>query len=174
MSLFRRLFGKTELRTQQTNDLNETTALFVFDYSQMDSSYGKQAFDAIYSVLRNSKGMCAFHDGDLRSPETVRELAKQARIVKPSHPNSPLHNLETPYAFGAYVIPMWSNVAANLGTLHQALAERHLAGYQGFMVFPGKDQPQEFIYFAFSQLHLPQAIVLQDGKVTTSKYGVGR
>ena len=140
MSLFRRLFGKTELRTQQTNDLNETTALFVFDYSQMDSSYGKQAFDAIYSVLRNSKGMCAFHDGDLRSPETVRELAKQARIVKPSHPNSP----------------------------------RHLAGYQGFMVFPGKDQPQEFIYFAFSQLHLPQAIVLQDGKVTTSKYGVGR
>jgi tetratricopeptide (TPR) repeat protein len=173
MSLLDRQPGKTESRADSKDELNETTALFVFNYSQMAGAYGRQTFYAIYSALRNSRGTCVFQDGDFRNPEAVRELALQARIVKPSYANSPLHDLETPYNFGAYVVAMWSDVPSNLAILHQELTEKHLAGYQGFMVFPGKYQPEEFIRFAQLQLRLPQALVLKDGQVGMTKYGTG-
>ena len=163
MSLFKKKLGNSD----------ETTAIFVFNYSLMDNYYGKQAFDAIYSALSNSKGVCAFHDGDVFNCDIVRQLAKQAKTVKPSEQNSPLSNLETTFDFGAYVIAMWSDTSRNLNTLHESLVKQHLPGYLGCLILPGKDQPQDFIHLAFSQLHLPQAIILQDGQVTRSKYGIG-
>lgn len=173
------LFGKNtrsnvHLFQRAPRGSDETTAIFPFNYSLMDIYYGKQAFDAIYSALSNSKGVCAFHDGDIFNCDIVRQLAKQARIVKPSEPNSPLNTLETTFDFGAYVVAMWSDAPRNLNTLHESLVKQHLPGYLGCLILPGKDRPEDFIQLAFSQLHLPQAIVLQDGQVTTSKYGIGR
>lgn len=155
-------------------EADETTAILVFNYSAMDGSYGKQAFDAIYSSLHNSAGTCAFHDGDIFNSDVVRELAKQAKSVKPTEQNSPLSNLEAKFDFAAYAIAMWSDVPHNIPALHESLAAQHLPGYLGCLIFQGKYQPKDFIQLAFFQLHLSQAIVLQDGQVTTSKYGIGR
>jgi len=41
------------------------TVLFIFDVKKMDSSYGYQAFNEIYTCLKKSKGICNFYDGDL-------------------------------------------------------------------------------------------------------------
>jgi hypothetical protein len=139
----------------------------------MDTYYGKQAFDGIYSALRSSSGVCAFYDGDIFNCETVREIAKQANLVTPSSLNSPLANLNGPFDFGAYFAAMWTDTYPNFKKVHDALLS--LPGYLGYMTLRGKHQFQDAVHLFSSQLHLPPSIALKDGSIIkgTSKYGVG-
>jgi hypothetical protein len=151
-----------------------TTGIFLFDYSAMDSHYGKQAFDAIYEALRNSQGLCAFHEGDLQA-ETVRKLAKRANMVKPSQSTSPLNDLNVPFDFGAYLVPLWTDTTTNFEKLDRSLVSRRLPGYLGYFTFPGTQDYEAFSDLVHMQLLLPQSIVLKNGEVVkgTSKYGIG-
>jgi hypothetical protein len=165
MSWFRKIPGQ-----EQRDD---TTGFLVFDYSAMDSYYGKQAFDAIYAALRSSSGVCAFYDGDIFNCEIVREIAKQANLVTPSSPKSPLANLNGSFDFGAYFAAMWTDTYPNFKKVHDVLLS--LPGYLGYMTLRGKHQFQDAVHLFFSQLHLPPSIALKDGSIIkgTSKYGIG-
>jgi hypothetical protein len=196
MSLWKRLFGSQSATTipsgkagdkpsssrpspqpqhsaeQQRDD---TSGFFVFDYSAMDCYYGKQAFDAIYNALRPSTGVCAFYDGDIFNCESVRELGRQANLVVPASPNSPLANLGGPFDFGAYFAAMWTDKYPNFRKVHNGLMVGHIPGYLGYMTIRGRHQFEDAAQLFYRQLHLPQCIALKDGEIVkgTSKYGIG-
>jgi hypothetical protein len=157
------------------NGHDDTIGFLVFDYDGMDSYYGKQAFDAIYTALRSSSGVCAFYDGDIFNCETVRELARQASLVRPSTGKSPLANLSGPFGFGAYFAAMWTDTYSNFKKVHDALASASLPGYLGYMTLRGKHGFQVAVHVFSSQLHLCPSIVLNEGSIVkgTSKYGIG-
>ncbi len=148
---------------------------FVFDYSAMDACYGEQAFDAIYSGLRSSSGVCVFHDGDVFNCENVRTLAQQANVIRPSTPESPLAKLSGPFDFGAYFAAMWTNTNANFKKAHDALISSSVPGYFGFMTLPpGLCDLQEFLSL-MQQLALPPGVILKDGSVVggENRYRIG-
>ena len=151
---------------------DDTTGFFVFDYNAMDGLYGKQAFTAIYVALRSSSGVCVFHDGDIFNCETVRDTARQANLVTASSPKSPLADLGGPFEFGAYFAVMWTDTHFNFKRIHESLVSASLLGYLGYVTLHGRQSPEDFIQLAFHQLHLPQAIIVKDGVVAKSKYGI--
>ena len=155
--------------------LNGTCGFFLFDYNQMDTYYGKQAFDAIYAALRNSSGICAFHDGDFFNIKTVGDIARQASLVRPSSLESPLVNPDAASNFGPYAAGMWSDKAANFDVLHNGLIAAALLGYVGYMTAPGRHEYAAAVHLFMHQLGLPQSIALKDGAIIkgTSKYGIG-
>lgn len=167
MSFFKKFF-----KEEHSDD---STGFFIFDYNVMDTYYGKQAFEAIYDALHSSTGVCAFHDGDLFNIETVREIAGQSSLVKPSSSKSPLSNLDGSLDFGPYVAAMWTDTPGNFALLHHGLVANSLPGYLGYMTLPGQLEYQEVIQLFTRQLSLPASIALKDGSIIkgTSKYGIG-
>ncbi len=156
----------------------DNCGFYVFDYTQMDGSYGRQAFEAIYNSLRQSHGICAFNNGDI-SANTVRELATQASFVVPttyiSDSVSPLADLEGTFCFGAYLASIWTDTPHNIARTHEGLDKQEVPGYLGYLILSGHNEYEPFLRFVTQQLCLPLCIVLRDGQVVkgTASYGIG-
>lgn len=57
MGVWSKLFGGTPAEPKTTSSAAMATGgFFVFDYKQMDTSYGEQAFTAICSALKGREG----------------------------------------------------------------------------------------------------------------------
>lgn len=151
-----------------------TTALFLFDYNTMDTSYGRQAFEAIYECLKASAGVCAFNDGDIFSAETLGQLIDASRSTKAAEETSVLKTRDFS-SIGPYVAAMWTDRDEYIGTLHDYLCARAVAGYQGTIHLDTDWGYEEFLGFCSRSLSLPQAICLRDGEIIkgTAKYGIG-
>jgi len=151
-----------------------TAGFFVFDYSAMDTSYGQQAFSAIYECIKGSPGVCAFNDGDI-NPSVVSQLAQQGSRIEPSGPDSPLSRPGESSSFGAYFASMWTDRSTNFSTLHRHLTTAVSPGYLGCIILAGAHDYAEFEGFVRQRLYLPQSIALKDGNVIkgTAKYGIG-
>jgi len=140
----------------------------------MDTSYAQQAFDAIYSALRSSSRVCAFHDGDILNVEAVREIAKRSNTVVPSSPENPLATLSGPFEFSAYFAAMWSEMSENFTKLHDALVVALVPGYLGYVVLPGNLTFTEALELFSGILGLSESIALRNGGLIegTGKYGI--
>jgi hypothetical protein len=160
--------------------MSATASIFFFDWTQMGSGYGKQAFTGIYAALQRSRGICAFNDGDLfMSKDSVRHLAEGARRIVPAsipeRPASPLTHLATGDAFAWYAVGMWTDHSENCEILHEALVTSSLAGYLGFIALDGDVDRNSFDGFLRTRCALPRSIIMVDGLIIpeTSKYGLG-
>jgi hypothetical protein len=100
---------------------SDTTGFLVFDYTVVDTFYGKQAFEAIYEALRSSSGTCTFYAGDISDCELIRGIAKEANLVRSSTPTCPLADLGGPFVFGAYFVGMWTDTYPDFKKVHDAL-----------------------------------------------------
>ncbi len=140
-----------------------TSGFFVFDYNVMDTEYGQQAFAAIYPALRSSQGECVFHEGDVFDRETVLNLAKHCRTLRPSSPDSPLANLDDPFTFGAYFAAMWTDEPENFDLIHKSLVASEQVGYLGYMA-ETLDRSQALRMFG-ETLMLPAGMTVRNGKI---------
>jgi len=153
--------------------MGSACGFFVFDYTVMDTMYGRQAFDAIQDALSSSRGTCAFCDGDVSS-ETVRQLAQQAKDIVPKDQDSPLADFDSPFDFGPYLAAMWTNTEASFGKIHSHLCSANTPGYLGYLTLSGEYEILTFVQAVGRQLSLPNSIAFVDGAVVpqTSKYGI--
>ena len=160
-------------------DNKDNTGIFVFDYNRMNGCYGIQAFEAICNSLADSKGVCAFHDGDLFNRDTLRELIRQAKLIKLAEDSSgtsnPLSNPNDDSSFGPYIVGLWTTGYENFEILHHGLLSGISDGYLGLILLPGNHPYAEIIAFMMKNLGISQGIVLKDGAVVkgTAKYGIG-
>ena len=130
---------------------NDTSGFFLFDFNEMEVSYGRQAFEAIYESLRKSSGTCAFHDGDIFDATVLRELVSQADSVKPVNDESPLKNNES-YPIGPYLVSIYTESHENFDTVHDFLVAKNLQGYVGCFTLSGFRGFEEFLRFVVQDL----------------------
>lgn len=146
----------------------------------MDGEYGAQAFGAIASALTGTRGLCAFHAGDLLGPTILSQLHAQGAQVVPVDPPregyaSQLANLpaDDPSA-RCFVGAMWTEHPENLLLLHSRLEAAAAQGYLGYVGLGMADRGS-FLAAMTRQLSLPKSVAFQDGVVIpeTDKYGLG-
>lgn len=149
-----------------------TSGFFVFNYNDMDTDYGLEAFTAIESALKGVRGNCLFCDGDV-SPSVAIGQAKISALVVPEGPDSPLADLDRPpHGFGPYLAAMWTDVPKNFGRVNDGLKRLNVAGYVGYMTVDGTHDHLDFLQTMERRLSLPRSYVFQDGTLDpgTQKY----
>jgi hypothetical protein len=135
----------------------------------MATSFGRQVIETICGSLRDSHGLCIFHDGDdtlgvieeFKGKGTFRSSDDSISQILPKAANS------------LYVIAMWSTSVANFDVLHRELSSQKLPGYLGRLQLQGERDPLGSFSNAMWGFGLPAGIVLLDGVVSngTSKCG---
>ena len=146
----------------------------IFDYCQMDTLYGQQAFEAIHECLIESKGKYYFNDGDLDC-HIVQQLANKSTYVKPASHDSPLAKMEKSFDIGMYVVSMWANNCETFEKLHMFFISNNLKGYLGYFTLEQENDLYEFTKYVSNELLLPPSMIFVNGNIAegTSKYGIG-
>jgi len=132
---------------------------FIFDTMRMSGYYGREAFIEIEKVIRSSRGICDFHDGDV--PESaIRQMVRQGDFVgTASGVPAQLKDYRT---FGGYLIGMWSNDSANLKAVHLTLCGSNISGYMGYVTLGERVTSHAFVEFS-GHLGLVQNLTTRNG-----------
>ncbi|MFW2403208.1 MAG: ankyrin repeat domain-containing protein [Gammaproteobacteria bacterium] len=152
-------------------DGTDSSGYLVFDYSEMDSLYGHQAFREIKKGLQGITGMCAFHDGDVSASVLEDMLPNAARII-PMEGREWVFSGEPVRGIGPYVVAMWTDAEDAFSQLHEHLCAALSEAYVGYMTLGATYRRDDFERAISRQLLLTPATEFVCGRVTsaTEKY----